>query len=211
VNCGTVGLSNLTKRHRGTKKCLELKLKREKKGKEKVQRSLLTFMKPKPTLVPPLVEGPSFVQNTTISMDPQFFVEFEPADRDTVDLVTHMQDPVKQSSQFIKKLEAMVKRIPFSVPEGSEDDILAPFGGNPQNQDIVGIGADELWEANLNQFLKGVLGWGSEDRMDGIVRRGRNGMDGVLEFARFFIEEHGVNEGLFEGKLSQLMNAVERM
>ena len=51
VNCGTVGISNLTKRHRGTKKCLELKARRDKKGKGMVQGSLLTFMKPKPTSV----------------------------------------------------------------------------------------------------------------------------------------------------------------
>lgn len=46
VNCGTVGISNLMKRHRGTKKCLELKARRDKKGKGMVQGSLLTFMKP---------------------------------------------------------------------------------------------------------------------------------------------------------------------
>jgi hypothetical protein len=165
-------------------------------------------MKPKPTLVPPLVEGPSFVQNTAILMHLQ---SFEPTDRDMTHLVTPIQAPVKQNSQFIKKLEAMVKHIPFSVAKGSEDDILAPFGGNPRNQDIVSISADELWEANLNQFLKSVLGWGGMDTMDGIVCHGRNGMDSVLEFARFCIEKRGVNEGLFEGKLSQLMNAVERM
>jgi hypothetical protein len=65
VNCGTVGISNLTKRHRGTKKCLELKARRDKKGKGMVQGSLLTFMKPKPTLVPPMVAGTSLIQSNT--------------------------------------------------------------------------------------------------------------------------------------------------
>lgn len=44
--------------------------------------------------------------------------------------------------------------------------------------------------------------------MGGVVRRGRKGMDEVLEFARFFIEERGV-KGLFEGKLSHLVDAME--
>ena len=215
VNLGTVGLSNLTKRHRGTKKCLELKAKREKKGKEKVQGSLLTFMKPKPTLVPSTVESIPLVPNTRIPMsdptDLQSLLEFEPADNKTSDFATTQKPPVNKRSRFIEKLESMVKRIPNTVPEGSENDRLALFGGNPRNQDITGIDADELWEANLNQFLKGALGWGTEDTMDDVVRRGRNGMDGVLEFARFFIEDRGVNEGLFEGKLSHLVNAVERM
>lgn len=47
--------------------------------------------------------------------------------------------------------------------------------------------------------------------MDEIVRRGKNGMDGVLEFARYFIEERGVSEGLFEGKFSGLLDALEKM
>ena len=47
--------------------------------------------------------------------------------------------------------------------------------------------------------------------MDSLVRQGKKGMDGVLEFARYFIEERGVSEGLFEGKFSGLLDALERM
>jgi hypothetical protein len=63
VNCGTVGISNLTKRHRGKKKCLELKARRDKKGNSMVQGTLLTFMKPKPTMVPPTVAGTSLIHS----------------------------------------------------------------------------------------------------------------------------------------------------
>lgn len=44
-----------------------------------------------------------------------------------------------------------------------------------------------------------------------MVRWGAMGMGGVLQFARYFIEERGVNEMLFEGKLSHLLNAVKKM
>ena len=37
VNCGTVGISNLMKRHRGKKKCLELKARRDKKKRHNGQ------------------------------------------------------------------------------------------------------------------------------------------------------------------------------
>ena len=47
--------------------------------------------------------------------------------------------------------------------------------------------------------------------MDDAVRRGKNGMDGVLEFARYVIEERGVSEGLFEGIFSGLLDALEKM
>jgi hypothetical protein len=47
--------------------------------------------------------------------------------------------------------------------------------------------------------------------MDEIVYWGKNGMDGVLEFTRYFVEKHGVSEGLFKGKLSGLLDALEKM
>jgi len=45
VNCGTVGISIITKQHRGTKKCLKTKEKHDKKEKGEVQKSLLAFMR----------------------------------------------------------------------------------------------------------------------------------------------------------------------
>ena len=196
VNCGTVGISNLTKRHRGTKKCLDLKARRDKKGKGMLQGSLLMFMKPKPTLVPPMVAGTFLIQSNAIP---------------TILLTENGPTSINGGSQFVNKLEALVKQIPESIPEGSENDRLAPFGNDPRDQDVTDLEGDELWEASLNQFLKEALGWGNDSRMDGVVRRGKKGMDGVLEFARYFIEERGVSEGLFEGKFSELVDALEKM
>lgn len=217
VNCGTVGISNLEKRHRGTKKCLEIKARRDKKGKNMAQASLLMFMKPKPMMVLPMVEGTPLIQSNTI---PASFSTsttplkwgFEEGDANgQVTSVLVENGSTNGRSQFIMKLEGLIRKIPGSIPEGAENDILAPFGDDPRNQDVSNIEGDELWEVNLNRFLKGVLGWGTEDRMDSLVRRGKKGMDGVLEFTRYFIEEHGVSEGLFEGKFSGLLDALERM
>jgi len=94
-----------------------------------------------------------------------------------------------------------------SVPEGSMNDRLARFSVNPRDYDDPSLDADGLWEEVLNSFLKGALGWGTEETMDGVVRRGVMGMSGILRFAQYFIEERGVNEILFEGKLSHLLNA----
>jgi hypothetical protein len=164
-----------------------------------------------------VAHGP-FIQNNAISSNfsatgPTPELEFEQRDDhgDQEDLVSLEKGPVNGRSQFIERLEGLVKRIPKSIPEGSQDDQLAPFGDDPQNQDVSTVEGDELWEVNLNSFLKGVLGWGTEDAMERIVRRGKKGMDGVLEFARYFIVERGVSEGLFEGKFSGLLDALERM
>ncbi|KAF8229099.1 hypothetical protein L208DRAFT_1379059 [Tricholoma matsutake] len=70
--------------------------------------------------------------------------------------------PIYGRNQFIKRLEALVKQIPESVPEGAENDRLAPFDNDPRNQDIFDLEGDELWEANLNHLLKEVFGVGNQ-------------------------------------------------
>ena len=48
-----------------------------------------------------------------------------------------------------------------------------------------------------------------EGSMDGMIRRGRWGLDGLLDFATYFVEERSVNGGLFEGKLTNLVVALK--
>ena len=216
MNCGTVGISIITKRHRGTKKCLNTKEKRDKKGKGKVQKSLLAFMRPKPTPVPSTVASTSSQvhgieipaignddHRLELDLDPE-----QPAGDATLSMERVSN---KNGSGFVARLQAMVESIPESVPEGLENDRLAQFSVNPQIHDDPSLDADGLWEEVLNSFLKGALGWGTEQSMDDVVRRGAMGMGGILQFARYFIEERGVNEILFEGKLSHLLNAVEKV
>lgn len=59
----------------------------------------------------------------------------------------------------------------------------------------------------LNSVLKSTLGWGIEGNMDNIIRRGKWGLDGLVNFATYFVEERGVSGGLFEGKLTNLVAA----
>jgi hypothetical protein len=47
--------------------------------------------------------------------------------------------------------------------------------------------------------------------MKDLIRRGRKGMEGLTNYARYFVEERGVSESLFEGKLSHLMIILEEM
>jgi hypothetical protein len=73
------------------------------------------------------------------------------------------------------------------------------------------LDADELWENLLNGMMKSAFGWGNEGNMEEIIRRGRKGLDGLLNFVKYFIVKRGVSEGLFEGKLAYLMSALENM
>ena len=69
--------------------------------------------------------------------------------------------------------------------------------------------ADELWETTLNSVLKSTLGWGMEGNIDEIIHRGKWGLDGLVNFAMYFVEEQGVSIELFEGKLSNLVETLE--
>ena len=45
--------------------------------------------------------------------------------------------------------------------------------------------------------------------MSKIVRRGQWGLDGLVVFVTYFVENRGVSQALFEGKLSNLMTALK--
>ena len=47
----------------------------------------------------------------------------------------------------------------------------------------------------------------STGNMNEIICRGKWGLDGLVNFVMYFVKERGMSEGLFEGKLA---NLVER-
>ena len=61
----------------------------------------------------------------------------------------------------------------------------------------------------LNSVLKSTLGWRMEGNMDEIIRCGKWGLNGLVNFATYFVEERGVSVELFEGKLSNLVETLE--
>ena len=69
---------------------------------------------------------------------------------------------------------------------------------------------DKLWEMTLNGVLKLMLGWGTEGNMDEIICHGRWRLDGLVNFAMYFVEQWGMSGGLFEGKLTHLVMALEK-
>ena len=82
---------------------------------------------------------------------------------------------------------------------------MAVFGGSPEEFDDSILDADELWETTLNHVLKTMLGWRTEGNMNEIIQRGKLGLDGLVEFATYFVVERGVSEGLVEGNLVEAL------
>ena len=215
VNCGTIGLANLEKRHRGRKTCKAAQDKRNKEAKKKKDGTILSFLKPKAAIVPPTVNNTAPVHSYKLA--PQPATDMSP----TASAIT-MQGKTKTGSSmpqpgsgpisntFVKTLRDLVKHLPESVPEASEFDKLAVFGRSPKEFDDPTLEADDLWETTLNSVLKSTLGWGIEGNMDIIIRRGRWGLDGLVDFVTYFVEERGMSRELFEGKLANLMTALEK-
>ena len=213
VNCGTIGLANLEKRHRGKKICKAAQQKRDKEVKKKKDGNILSFLKPKAASVPSTVNSPAPVHSyklTTHSANNTVPAASTTAMQD--ETVSPMFKPVAGpiSESFIKTLRNLVKDLPASVPEASEFDRLAAFGRNPKEFDDEALDTDELWETTLNGVLKSTLGWGTEGNMDEIIHCGRWGLDGLVNFAMYFVEQRGVSRGLFEGKLAHLVMALEK-
>ena len=200
IHCGTVGLPNLEKRHRSTKICLETRAKRDKNANLKRNGTLLTFFnKPKPSLVPSTVSSQPLVQSLAVPR--------EKTSGNGVGLVP----TVMPLSSFVEKLDYLAKRLPGTIPVASDDDKLAEFGQDPAMFDDQMFDKDSLWEEEINPRLKRILGWGTEENMADLIRRGSKGVEGLATYTKYFVEERGVNESLFEGKLSHLMIALEKM
>ena len=70
--------------------------------------------------------------------------------------------------------------------------------------------ADDLWEVTLNCILKSALGWGMDGNIDEVIQHGKWGLDGLVNFVTYFMNERGVSEGLFEGKLGNLTTALKK-
>jgi hypothetical protein len=68
VNCGTIGLANLEKRHRGTKACKTAQAKRDKKAKSRKDGTILSFLKPKVTTVPSTVSSQAPVHSYKLAV-----------------------------------------------------------------------------------------------------------------------------------------------
>jgi hypothetical protein len=91
----------------------------------------------------------------------------------------------------------------------NDHDVLAQFSKDPASFDNPDVGSDELWEDVLNLVMKSILGWGNELNAASLVQRGEKRMLGIYRFVKYFTVQQGVDESLFEGKLSKLLDEAE--
>ena len=118
VNCGTIGLANLEKRHRGKKICKAAQEKRDKSKKSK-DRTILSFLKPKAAIIPSTAGSQVPVHN--YKLVPQSVIDTIPTTSTTPvppqlegksvpSKVLPVSGPI--FSNFIKTLRNLVKNLP---------------------------------------------------------------------------------------------------
>ena len=187
-------------------------MKRQKKTwkKKKKKGSIPAFLKPWAATVASTIAKPAPIHSHKLPQSPTkspcaIHANLQP-EEDLDEITIHR--PI--TNNFVKHLWTLVNGLPESIPEGSKFDKLAYFVCNSKDFDDPTVDADELWEMGLNNTLKSVFGWGSEQNMDDIIQHGKWGLDGLVKFVTYFIEERGMSEGLFEGKLEFLMKELEK-
>jgi hypothetical protein len=90
--------------------------------------------------------------------------------------------------------------------------VLAQYGGDCAARfDYPNVYGEAIWEAGLNRALKDGLGWGDgKTDWDTVIRRGVWGVQGLLKLVEYFVMERGVPESLFKGKLTLIMQEMEK-
>ncbi|GLB44007.1 hypothetical protein LshimejAT787_1501910 [Lyophyllum shimeji] len=210
VNCGSVGLPNLDKRHRGTKVCLKRQATQAQAGKGKKNASIMSFLRPKPVPVPSTVTAPALVGGAGASL------LSEPArEAEEILLAPSHASPSSKPDEvpILQMLRVLVSRIPDTVPEATHDDALAVFGGDPASfiDPEPEMDGDDIWQGMMNATLKRVFGWQTEVDLTTVIKRGPLGMDGFVRFIEYYIVDRGVPAALLEGKLEHLLDTLEKM
>ena len=75
-------------------------------------------------------------------------------------------------STFIERFIDLAKNLPETIPEVLDNDNLAEFGGDPVDLNNIIVNKDDLWEEEINLHLKRVLGWGTEGKIEDLIRQG---------------------------------------
>ena len=112
---------------------------------------------------------------------------------------------------ILEEFQYYLSNLPDSIPEAADDDKLAnALAGHPEVHGDPTLQGDELWEVGLNEFLKSVLGWGTEQDVGSLIK-GKKGLERLFDFVKYFIVKRGISEGLFKGKLTHLFEGLRKM
>ncbi|KAG6913733.1 hypothetical protein DXG01_004676, partial [Tephrocybe rancida] len=154
INCSKVGLANLEIRHKGTKACRDAAQKRDRAKTQHKNTSILSFLKKRPTPVPPTVALAQLLPVVPSSGSRQACILTGSKDLPNLDLR-------RKEAAIISELHDLISKLPPTVPEAGPADTLAIFGKDPKSFDNLEMPSEDIWETMMNPTLKSVLGWGN--------------------------------------------------
>ena len=92
--------------------------------------------------------------------------------------------------------------------EDNESNELLGYNRVAALEVCADVPRDEVWE-NVNPGLDRILGFGRpHDEIVAMIRRDREGLQGLYEYFEVLVEQGGVVGGLLEGKVAALMSAM---
>jgi hypothetical protein len=202
LHVGTVGIQNLYKWHRGSKKCLENKTKHEsQQSLRKTQLAAHKFFKSRAPNVPPTVNAPQPILSTPISKVGEESCSHQDSHISPPG-VTTCSNAIRLLAQFRSKID----KLPREVGEANEDHPLARFSGNPVGCVEDSADAWEQFDGPLNTVLQT-----SEEGLRALVRIGDKGLNGLHRLLDYLVNYHGIKGALLEMKLCRLMKAMDEV
>ncbi|KAJ7805664.1 hypothetical protein B0H14DRAFT_3770845 [Mycena olivaceomarginata] len=204
---GTAGVINLVKKHLDKEIRKDTKKKQDKEPRK--NGSLNAFFKEKTapiaTFLKSTVRAPSPIRGAGISAKKIPL----PAETYPRPAAAKPDTPSSRVIQLLDHLRANVELLPSTIPDADVDNPLSGFAAEPTEYVSQSMPAGELWEA-LSPTFHRVFGYGmGPDERKRMVQRGSAGLDGILRSLDYFICERGLEGGMVELKIEQLIEAVQ--
>ena len=114
------------------------------------------------------------------------------------------------AAELLSRLQIAVERIPSDNPLATAEHRLNEFSKDPST--VVQGPADDDWEEVLNPMMKRAFGWGEDATRVAakeMLQRGQYGLDGFLAFIRYFVMRRGLKGGMFEPKVTAILEELE--
>jgi hypothetical protein len=100
----------------------------------------------------------------------------------------------------------LVAELPAMIPDGKDGDVLAAFSRHPSTYITAGTSDDELWEEVINPMLDHAFAGRSDSQWEGVITRGKQGLDGFCVFAAYWIQR---KVGVWEPRIERLTRAIQ--
>lgn len=119
------------------------------------------------------------------------------------------KSPCPRGIKLLNRLNTATRRIPTDVPFATPAHRLSSFSANPctciadPEEDIE----DGDWPV-LNTMLKTTFGWGElemKENTKSMLNRGEHGLDGFIQFFKYFVLERGLEGVMIETKVDVLL------